>query len=225
MRLARVADVVEGFDRERGVPDPGEAVVPVALARRRLGERGRRRRKERAGRIVRQGFERQRAAHDLVPVLPLVRAASGPLLPVSGRFVQVSLDDLLVELLGSREKEGLMRHGRVQLLSGRQRAPGAKVAVFDAQRRRAVDGYGGAAAAGERVLRRPFARLDERGKGYDGTVGEAGPALHLEADVALDALEDAHKLRMKSDVVRPEHTLDRGPVMACGGEKEGKAAR
>src|SRR5215210_4761674 len=225
MRFARIADVVEGFDRERGVPDPGEAVVPVALARRRLGERGRRRRQERAGRVVGQGFERQRAAYDLVPVLSLVRAPSSPLLPVSGRLVQVSLDARRVELLGSGEKEGLMCHGHVQLLSGLQRTPGVEAAVFDAQRRRGVDGDGVAAAAGEPVLRRPFVRLDERGKGYDGAVGEAGTALYREADVALDALEDAHNLRMKSEIVRPEHPADRGTVMVLGGEKEVEATR
>ena len=67
------------------------AVVPVALAARRLGQRGGGRGDERAGRRVRQALERQRAALEVgapgvvgevavvEPVLPVVRGPDEPL--------------------------------------------------------------------------------------------------------------------------------------------------
>ena len=50
---------------ERGVADPRVAVVPVAFAAGRLGQRGRRRGHDRPGRRVAQGLERERAALDV----------------------------------------------------------------------------------------------------------------------------------------------------------------
>ena len=86
---------------ERRVADPAVAVVPVAFALRRLGQRRRRRGDQRAGGGVRQPLERQRGALQvgppgmvrevaaIQPVLPVVR---GPDQPVIG----------LVDVLGRR---------------------------------------------------------------------------------------------------------------------------
>ena len=52
---------------ERGVADPGVAVVPVALAARRLGERRRGRGHDRPGRRVAEPLECERAALDVGP--------------------------------------------------------------------------------------------------------------------------------------------------------------
>ena len=56
------AERVEAPEHERRVADPRVAVVPVALAAGRLGQRRRRRGDHRAGRRVGQALERQRAA-------------------------------------------------------------------------------------------------------------------------------------------------------------------
>ena len=56
------AERVEAPQHERGVADPGVAVVPVALAAGRLGQRGGGRRHHRAGRRVGQALQRERAA-------------------------------------------------------------------------------------------------------------------------------------------------------------------
>ena len=56
------AERVEAPEHERGVADPRVAVVPVALAAGRLGQRRRRRGDHRAGRRVRQALQRQRAS-------------------------------------------------------------------------------------------------------------------------------------------------------------------
>ena len=57
---------VQRLQREGRVAHPRVAVVPVALAARRLGQRGRQRRHRRAGRHVRQALDRERRALDRV---------------------------------------------------------------------------------------------------------------------------------------------------------------
>ena len=88
--LPVVAERVHAPQRERGVADPAEAVVVVALAADRLGQRRAGRGADRAGGGVGQALERQRAALQVAaprvvgeapagqPVLPVVR---GPHLP------------------------------------------------------------------------------------------------------------------------------------------------
>ena len=76
---------VQRLQRERRVAHPRVAVVPVALAPRRLGQRGRQRRDERARRHVGQALDRQRRALDrLAPAMvgelrraPAIAARSG----------------------------------------------------------------------------------------------------------------------------------------------------
>ena len=58
--------VVERLERERRVAHPRVAVVPVALAARRLGQRGRERGDRRSGRHVREALDRERGALDRV---------------------------------------------------------------------------------------------------------------------------------------------------------------
>ena len=55
---------MQRLEGERRVPDPGVAVVPVALPARRLGQRRRQRRDRRPRRHVRQPLDRQRRALD-----------------------------------------------------------------------------------------------------------------------------------------------------------------
>ncbi len=79
------AERVEAPQHERGVADPRVAVVPVALAARRLGQRRGGRRAHRPGRRVGQPLQRQRAALQVGP--PRVvgkRAVRKPLVPVVG---------------------------------------------------------------------------------------------------------------------------------------------
>ena len=62
VRLPVEPERVEAPQHERGVADPGVAVVPVALPARRLGQRRGGGRHERAGRRVRQPLQRERGA-------------------------------------------------------------------------------------------------------------------------------------------------------------------
>ena len=61
LRLVGAGADVERLEREARVADPREAVVPVALAADGLGQRGGRRRDDRAGRAVGQPLEHARA--------------------------------------------------------------------------------------------------------------------------------------------------------------------
>ena len=65
----------QGMDREGAVPDPGEAVVPVALAPDLLGQAGGRRGHQGAGGRVGQQLQGDRRAVDLLtPAAPVGRA-------------------------------------------------------------------------------------------------------------------------------------------------------
>ena len=79
------AQRVEAPEHEGRVADPGVAVVPVALAAGRLGQRRGRRRDHRAGRRVGQPLERQRAALQVgAPRMVGELAVAEPLVPVVG---------------------------------------------------------------------------------------------------------------------------------------------
>ena len=75
--LVRAGADVERLDREARVADPGEAVVPVALAADRLGERGGRRGDDGAGGAIAEALEHARAHPDEISVRALVDVVLG----------------------------------------------------------------------------------------------------------------------------------------------------
>ena len=84
-RLPVEAERVHAPQGERGVPDPGEAVVVVAVAAGRLRERGAARRHEGAGRGVGEALQRERAALQVAAPRVVGELAAGqPVLPVVG---------------------------------------------------------------------------------------------------------------------------------------------
>ena len=92
-RLVVEAERVEGPEGEGGVADPGVAVVPVADAAGRLGERGRQRRDHAARRRVHQPLQGEGRALELrAPPVVGEPAAPQPLAP--------ALRGLLEQLLG-----------------------------------------------------------------------------------------------------------------------------
>ena len=100
VRLVPVAEHEERIDRERGVAEPGVAVVPVALAADLLRERRGRRCHDRSRRRVRQPLEDEAASKHLFPVRPDVSAALGPGLPVPDRSLELAQDQLTRLTLG-----------------------------------------------------------------------------------------------------------------------------
>ena len=81
-RLLGEADAQQAVERERGVANPGVAVVPVALAADRLGQAAGRRRDDRPGRLEGQELERQGGAVDHLPPAAGVGALREPAPPV-----------------------------------------------------------------------------------------------------------------------------------------------
>ncbi len=180
---------VERLQREGRVAHPGVAVVPVALAARRLGQRRRERRDGRAGRHVGQALDRERRALDRVaeavvgdarpaePVAPEARRRRDP---------RVGLADVprRGELLGPRERAVRAVAGADSTCRARTRLP----SMPSARSETSLIVSAGAGRVGlvpvavrERPLRRRAA------------VVEDGLADELDLDRALDALDRAHE--------------------------------
>ena len=83
--LREVPEDHQGCKGQRGVPDPGEPVVPVALSTDPLRQRGRAGRNHRAGRGVGEGLEDERRPVDLAGMLTFVGAVAEPFLPEGDR--------------------------------------------------------------------------------------------------------------------------------------------
>ena len=89
-RLFQVAQSQQRVHRERRVPDPGVAVVPVALAPDLLREPGGRRGDQRPGRRVRHQLERHRRAGHHFPPAPGVGGLAEPGPPELGGLVRTA---------------------------------------------------------------------------------------------------------------------------------------
>ena len=187
------AERVEAPQREGRVADPREAVVPVALAARGLGQRRRGGRADRARRRVGQPLEGQGAALE-VPLPRVVGevAVREPLVPEVGR-VDEAVVGLVVGLralvLGPRERD----EGGVAVAQRRAR-PGPRALEAEAQVGRERDGEVArrlGAPDADVVARVPVGPLDVLA-----AVVEHRLAVHVHLDEAVDA---AH--RAQQDVV------------------------
>src|SRR5215211_7606430 len=98
-RLVLEADVDQGVERQRRVPEPGVAVVPVALSPDLLRQTHRRGGDERARRIVDHELEDKGRSVDYLPPPPLIGAVCEPTPPVSHGAVQQLLEPDVREYL------------------------------------------------------------------------------------------------------------------------------
>ena len=188
VRLPVEVEEVQRLEREGRVPHPGEAVVPVALAARRLRQRGRERRDRRAGGHVGEPLDRQRRALDRVP--PAVVGQTGPPEPGApeprrGGEPRVGLVDVLRrrQLLGPRERA-------VDLVALLDHVPGPHPVALDPDRHVGLqpDRLPGAARVG-----RVAVRADQRPLGRHAAVVEDGLADQLDLDPAVEAQDRAHE--------------------------------
>ena len=179
-------EVVQRLQGEGRVAHPGVAVVPVALAARRLGQRRGQRGHRRAGGHVGQALDRQRGALDRRHPLVVGKPGAGePRAPEAGRLRQPRVGVVEVgrrgEALGPRQRA-------VELVAlGEQVARAHRVAL-DAERhvRAQPDRLLGPAGVGDVAVvahERPLAR--------DAAVVEDGLAHELDLDVAVDAAHRA----------------------------------
>src|SRR5262249_40195417 len=141
------ADPDEGVERERGVPDPGVSIVPVAVAPEPLGKTRRRRGHDRACGRERQQLQHERGAFDHLPPVALVVGSPDPLLPETQRlseFAAASFQELLAP--GPAPRTG-QRKNEWNLVSLLEREASRDVSLFGAkvERSQEVDGCGAAA--------------------------------------------------------------------------------
>ena len=182
---------VQRLQRERRVAHPGVAVVPVALAARRLGQRGRQRRDGRAGRHVGQALDRQRRALDrLAPaVVGDAGAGSSQRAPEARRRVEPRVGVVDV---------GRRRRGpRPTTARSRRRSPcvqhvaGAHAVALDARAPcRSAAGSSAPAPVASAAWRSSPTSVHSAGVA---AVVEDRLADELDLDAALDALDGAHE--------------------------------
>ena len=175
---------VQRLQRERRVADPREAVVPVALAAGRLGQRRGERRHRRAGRHVGEPLDRQRRALDRRAPLMVGNARPvDPLAPVVRRRGHPRLR--VVEVRGRREPFG-PRQRAVELLALVQHVARADPVALDAERHVGLqaDGLPGAGRVGDVAV-----LVDDRPLRGLAPVVEHRLADELDLDAAAEALE------------------------------------
>ena len=179
---------MQRLEREGRVAHPGEAVVPVALAARGLGQGGGQRRHRRPGRHVGESLDRQRRALDRVA--PAVVREAGPPEPPAPeprrrREPGVGLVDVLRrrQLLGPRERA-------VDLVALLDHVPGPHPVTLDADRHVGLEP--------DRLTRparigRVAVLADQRPLRRHAAVVEHGLADQLDLDPAVEAQDRAHQ--------------------------------
>ena len=182
-RLIREPDPEEGVHRERRVPHPGVAIVPVALpadllrqAHRRCGDDG-------PGRLECQQLEGQAGTLDHLPPATLVVAPRNPLLPVAQRLVEVPVAALGEGGERRRRARRLLQDHRNLLAFAKNELRGGRVLP---QRQ----GQGRRELETEPAGHEPAAGFRRRGRGALAPVVERRGALQPERQLAADAPDD-----------------------------------
>ena len=181
---------VQRLQRERRVAHPGVAVVPVALAARRLGQRGRERRHGRAGRHVGQALDRERRALDRVAEAVVGDACARPATRARSALVAAIARLGVVDVRRRREALG-PRERAVRPVARPQEVAAAHAVALDAEGE--IRGAGGSSArrrCASAAWRSPSTSVHSAGVA---AVVERRLADELDLDVALEALDRAHE--------------------------------
>ena len=209
---------MQRLQRERRVADPGEAVVPVALAARRLGQRGRQRRDRGAGRHVGESLDRQRRALNQRTQLVIGDSRPGqPVAPELAGGVEPGVGFLDVHRRGDRVIPG---QRAIELLALAQHMPSTHVIGLDPEQHVGLKRHlltrarhlGAVAIA----RKRPFAGRP--------AVVERGLAHELDLDGALHAHDRAHQ-RVLGVLVGRRPGVGRDRVLAAAGPHRERLAR
>ncbi len=179
---------MQRLQREGGVAHPGVAVVPVALAARRLGQRGGEGRHRGPGRHVGHALDRQGRALDRVPEAVVGHAR--PPQPGAPEAHGGRDPALGVGHVPRRRQPALPGQGAVGALAGPQHVPRPDGAPLDAE--------GEVRAQADRLARpagvgRVAVALDQRPLGRRASVVEDRLADEVDLDLALEALDGAHQ--------------------------------
>jgi len=179
---------VQPPQRERRVAHPAVAVVPVALAAGRLGQRRGRGRHRRAGRRVRESLEREcRALQVLAPPMVREAAAGEPVAPVMERGLEPLLG--VGAVLGAVQAVPPPERDEPLLAFG-QRVPGPRPVALDPDPQVGNQAQDGLPVA--RLGSRPIL-LDHLPPRRRAPVVEHRLAHGLDLNRALDALDVPHQ--------------------------------
>ncbi len=206
-RLGHVAGAEQRLQRERGVAQPAEAVVPVAGAAELLGQRRGRRRGDASAGCVRQGLERhERASYRVLPASAVAR----PRYPVGPEALRLALG--AVGVLGARAGPvgRVVREDERDPLARRHLEPGPDGALLVHHLDRGVELQ--RVGAGDR---RDVGAVD-RGPRRDRPVVEPRPQLGRHAHAPGHALDDAHDVGYavagRHEVDDADPPVGRGPL-------------
>ncbi len=199
LRLVVEAGVHQREQREGGVAQPAEAVVPVADAAQLLGQRRGRRRHDPAGRPVGERLERDQRAHDRVGAVSGGPAFPGPFGP---EFLGRRERGLVIERAGHRRVRRRVGEDERHRLSGRDRelADGAHVLAGEV-RGRAHHHHVRARDRAQRSV------LEPRDPGHDGAIPEAQHQLAAHRDPPALADHQPDHVRMAA---AQRHEIDEG---------------
>ena len=197
-RLVVVADRHQREEGKRAVAQPAEAVVPVPDAADPLGQRSGRRRDDRAGRLVGQELERQRAAHDLIPVRPPVRALLRPALPVAERSLEPGGQVGRPQRPRGRVAVPAVGQGQGAALAGAHAPHGPDGPLAVRLERPAGRGQGQPVAG---AVRQRAGVRHELEAGRLGRVAVGRLEERLELDLAVDPVDQPDDLAVAPDVV------------------------
>ena len=179
---------MQRLQREGRVTDPGEAVVPVALATRRLGQRRRQGGDRRAGRHVGESLDRERRALDgRAPAVVDGPGAVQPLAPEARGGDKAGI--CLVDVLGRGEALGPGERA-VDLVALVQGVACPGPFTLDAERHVGLQPDRLAGAGGVGCV---TAVADERPLGRRAPVVEDRLAHQVDLDAALQAQDGAHE--------------------------------
>ncbi len=186
-RLVEIAAQDQRVEREGRVPDPAQAVVPVAHAAQPLGQRGGRRGDDAAGGLVDHGLDRDEGAQHRVAVGALVGAAPGPLVATTPRSPRWRGRGSTGA--GGGRCDGCQAIDSERVLAGRDGEVGDGGEPFAVERH----------VGGEEERVGPRHRPDAPGRaadpGHHRAVVHANHELHAHGDRAPDALDLAHDHR------------------------------
>ena len=189
---------VERLEREARVSDPGEAVVPVALAADRLRQRGGGCGDDRAGRRVGEPLQHARAEADQLAVGPLVDVVLGlPRPPGLGGVLRSARAPARAAPAQAVHPRRRPSAGERCLFAGREPERRAHRSVRDVNP--AVGAHGDLVRAAERAPPRPRSRESAGARART----PAGVRAHHHLDFAVDAFDEPQQLvrRVVSEVV------------------------
>ena len=184
-RFLGIARVHQRQQREGGIAQPAEAIVPVARAAELFRQRGGGRRDDAAGRRIGQRLQRDQRAHHEIAMLAFIGAAAAPFVPERFGFLQ---RQRRIDRRGHRQMRGPVgeHEGHGLALADLEIGDRGQILAAGLDRR---SQHGHVGPANREQPRAVFVLLDP---GNVGAEAEADHQLHPQLHPAADAAHQPH---------------------------------